>query len=164
MFSRYLMRSIVPIALIVGVQWYRDRAADPPAPLVDREAADQLAGASDDVRREWHALDDQSQRRADFAQFEARQVEALLRKELGLGDVTERVFYYALQNYPEFLEYVHNAEHAQHIKTKVAKNLLRTLEMRRDMGRDDSAILAHYECELDGLPYEGEAGTQPVRQ
>jgi hypothetical protein len=155
MFSRCLTAGIASIGLLVGVEWYRGRDAVPEAGSgFTRVNVDQQPDIPEELRQRWQTLDEQAQRRNAFRLFEARLMAALLHKETSLRDATERMFYYCLEHYPEHLENVSNAERGPHIKTKVAQNIVRYLEMRHATTEGEPDVVGYYSCELSALPYE----------
>lgn len=160
MLRRCLTAGIASIVLIVGVEWYRGRAA--PAPAVVEARVDQQAGVPEETRRAWRELEDQSQRRNRFRQFESRLMQALVQREISLRDATERLFYYCLEHYPEHLENVNHAEPGHHIKMKLAQNMVRSLEVRQETAGGDSATVAYFQCEMGALPYSQDASTAPA--
>ena len=151
MFRRYVMPTILSLAVIAGVLCYRGWTAPPqPRGVLVRE----LVGATEEMRRAWTEMEDQQQRRDAFVRFEGRLIGALERDEIALRDAVERSFYYCLQNYPEHLLNVNNAAGGVHIKAKLALNILRALEVRVELSGGDPAVVAQFHCELAALPYD----------
>jgi hypothetical protein len=106
-------------------------------------------------------IDDQIARRGPFRQFSDRLYQALARKEISLHEATEKLFYYALCCYPEYLENVWSAEPGSDMKMKLARNFVRGFRMAPGTvhGEPASAIAARLERELRELPYEKDQRT-----
>src|SRR5437763_6579246 len=165
MFNRCLITTVASLAILAAVQQYRVRTAQAspaPAPVPIESAA----GGPEARRRRSCELDEQAQRRAGFAAYQERLLTALRDNQATLRDTTERVFYYCVQHYPEHLENVGHAEPAQHIKMKLAQNLVRALQVPCGAPPEtpewcSRAALGRLQQELQALPYE-EPGTAPA--
>jgi hypothetical protein len=162
MLSRYLVAGTVSIVVLAGVQYYQN--TDAPAPNMVQVRVDQVPGAPEEQSRTWREFDERAQRRDGFARYDAHLLQELMLKRTTLRDATERIFYYCLQHYPEHLENVHHAEQAQHIKMKLARNLLRGLQVRQETQGGDPAVVASLECELRVLPYEPDGAAELTAQ
>jgi hypothetical protein len=101
-------------------------------------------------------LDDQLQRRHRFADFTQRLTIALADGTISLREATERLFYFCLEAHPRYLDNVWEIESGQHVKTKIAQNLVRWARSADNSTKQD-AMLARLEHELRELPYDDEA-------
>jgi hypothetical protein len=106
-------------------------------------------------------MDEAGARRHVFAAFVARINDELGRGDTSLAAATERLFYYCLQNYPEYFENIWSVEAGAHIKTKIAQNLVRAFQPEEPAQEPrncrEAAIVVRLERELHELPYEAAA-------
>jgi hypothetical protein len=136
------------MALIAGTRLYRgagDSLPDVPVATLE-ESAVRLC-----------EMNQQAERRGVFIQFADRVGGELMRGEVGLATATERLFYFCLQNYPEYMENIWTVEPGRNIKTKIANNLVRTLvkaEEPPNPSAERAALLGRLDRELRELPYE----------
>jgi hypothetical protein len=159
MFSRFLAASALSIVAIAGVRYYCDASAAPR----QQQAIfpeDQPTSMTGPERARCEQLLDSSQRRGAYAQLAEHLAHALEAGTMGLGDATERLFYFCLQNYPEHLEHVAFAEQGEHIKTKLARNLVRAFPTPQAGGAANAAqaeVAVRLDRELHELPYEADS-------
>jgi hypothetical protein len=76
-------------------------------------------------------LDDLAVRQAAFSRFAERVLAALRAGDIDLEDATDRVYFYALHNYPELLASLADARPSLNVKAAIARNLMDMLEARR---------------------------------
>jgi hypothetical protein len=165
MFSRCLAVGSLSLALVGGAQFYPDRWADRSESLTVRGEDVAAQSGYDGERRQ--ALIDLRCRRDAFAQFLARLGGELTRGETRLGEATERLFYYCLQNYPEHLENVSHAEQGRHIKTRLARSILRGLgavQFQPDVPPNHGEVLARLEQEVSEVTYDKDPDGRAERQ
>ncbi len=158
---RCLTAAACSMAMLAGVTWYRESDC---LPAFARVRLDPQGGVPEAEQRTWNLLEDHARRRTAFLQFETRLIAGLRRKETNLRAVTERLFYYCLQHFPEHLENVCNAERGGHIKTKLAQNILRSVESEQEASGGDPAIVGYFEGELQAIGCEEHAAATLIRQ
>jgi hypothetical protein len=160
MFSRYLAATALSIAVIAGVRSYLS-AIDPPRHTQAIPEAEMPANMGQAERERFEDLRDVARRRGEYAKFAEALTLELERGTIGLREATERIFYFCIQNYPEHLDHAGFAEEGLNIKTKIARNLVRTpgpISAIPAAAARTEDVTARLERELRELPYEEESG------
>jgi hypothetical protein len=160
MLCRLMTVTALSTALIAGSQFYRSDDGSQVQPAKAMLATNTPINLEDELARSAE-MDQFGARRHAFAAVTARISGELGRGDTSLAAATERLFYYCLQNYPEYFENIWPVEPGAHIKTKIAQNLVRAFRSEEpacepSAGRD-AAIGARLERELHELPYEASA-------
>jgi len=159
MLSRFMAVSALSIVAIAGARYYHAASAPPERPQTALPE-DQPAPMEGTERERHEQLSDLALRRGAYARLADQLGHELEGGTMALGDATERLFYFCLQNYPEHLQFVACIEPGEHIKTKLARNLTRPFSMPRaegDAGSPTTEIAARLDRELRALPYEAES-------
>jgi hypothetical protein len=164
--NRYFLATLSMMVLIAGTS-ISSRFTTPDSSASPSAQVDPSALPGEATQRQ--SLDEQISRRRTFREFLDRLCAALAREETSLREATERLFYYALCCYPEYLEVVWATESGRDIKMKLARNLVRGFRavIGPAQGVAACAIAARLECDLHALPYEEDArndgpGSAPV--
>ena len=104
------------------------------------------------VEEETERLQDQRQMRERFVGFSEELIAALIARRMGLIEARERLLFYCLGQYPQHLERVGMFEEGASLREKLARNLLRELQVmeriRRHRGVDFRSLTYQYEQEL----------------
>jgi hypothetical protein len=99
------------------------------------------------------------QMRRDFATYTDGIVEQLAGGNLGLHQARDRVLYYCLAHYPDYLNHVQIIEHGKTLKHKLACCLFRFVKDHNDLPVRSAAsleTLGHLEAELNQILREEE--------
>jgi hypothetical protein len=155
----------VVVALTTAAPFYpvSGPASDDPSPGsgVGTEPA-----SAEQLHEDQCAIEDFSSRRGAYVRFAERLLEQLTRGETSLRDATERLFYYCLEQYPEYLEFTDLAATDCNIKTKLARNLISSIRAQKGLTERDPTFdeaVTRLEHELAALPFEDEAVRKQAR-
>jgi hypothetical protein len=155
MFSRCLAMTTLSIVAIGGVRYFPGSIEMPKQARMSLQQPSPMGG---DQER-YAQLADLHSRRDVYATVAALLENGLVRGTIDLGEATDRLFYFCVQNYPEHLEFVLMVETGQNIKTRLARNLMGTCQLALEDGRGGSCvdeIIARLNRELRDLTYEDE--------
>jgi hypothetical protein len=128
MFRCLMFLSLAPAVVFVAAPFYLVGQLLG-GPQVNVSANGHVAGEQLLVQE--RVLNDQSARRARFAQFADQLTSKMADGQISMREATERVFYYCLQQYPEHLENVLTVAPGKDVKIALADNLVASLEAYR---------------------------------
>jgi hypothetical protein len=163
--NRFFIATLGMVSIIAGICLYC--RLGPPV-----YAASAAAAAGTEPVDPWceaarrQVVDEQCARRSRLRHFSDLLQTALLRDEMTLKDASERLFYYALGSYPEYLDHVWNAEAGSNMKIKVARNLVRGVRafVLPQHGDAAGAVSARLERDLRELGQAWETQGGALRQ
>lgn len=149
MVLRSLAGTFAAIGMLAGVHFYRTPAAVTPRALTP-VIADPATMSAEEYHR-WQDMAEKANRRVRFKEFENAVVAELGLQECSLQDAVQRIFYYSLYQYPEYLGNVGFAECGATIKIKIAKNVVRGFRIADERHGTHAALIARLEAELHDL-------------
>lgn len=146
------------LLLTAATQWWLDVATVVPAgnavPVAEKQTSS--ARIAVDVL-EPEEVRERIKNRHDFSTFADGIVSQLVHGSIGLQQARDRVMYFCLAHYPDYLNHVQIIEPGHSLKVKLARCLLRYARDQEELSHDedlDPKVLTSLETELNEMLHE----------